>query len=471
MSTTTQRAARGTPSRYAAPPMSAPPRWGERLRPPIALAAAASVLAVLILWLHGGNLGTLTSGGTGFAMASGRLTGLVAADLLLIQVLLMARIPWVERAYGQDQLARWHRLVGFTSFNLMLAHVVLITIGYAATDRNGLISEAWNLITTYPGMLLATAGTAALILVVATSIRAARRKLRYESWHLLHLYAYAGVGLALPHQIWTGQDFVLTAPARAYWWTLWIGAAGSILIFRLGVPIWRSVRHDLRVVKVVREAPGVTSVYLRGRDLERLRVQAGQFFMWRFLAGPGWMRAHPYSLSAAPRSHQLRITVKDLGDGSAQISRLKKGTRAIIEGPYGRLTGEARRSHRITLIACGIGITPLRALLESEYYRPGEASLLYRASEPADFAFYNEIEAIARARGVAVHYLSGPRGHTGWLPVGYPNGPALLAHLVPNIDEGDVFVCGPQAWMDDVVISLDLVGVPTEHIHLEKFSW
>ena len=60
-------------------------------------------------------------------------------------------------------------------------------------------------------MLLATAGTALLVMVVVTSVRAARRRLRYESWHLLHLYAYLGVGLALPHQLWTGTDFVVLA--------------------------------------------------------------------------------------------------------------------------------------------------------------------------------------------------------------------------------------------------------------------
>ena len=64
--------------------------------------------------------------------AAGQLTGLVASVLLLAQVVLMARVPLLERAFGQDPLARIHRLVGFTSFNLMLAHVVLITSGYAA---------------------------------------------------------------------------------------------------------------------------------------------------------------------------------------------------------------------------------------------------------------------------------------------------------------------------------------------------
>src|SRR5438477_332727 len=170
-----------------------------------------------------------------------------------------------------------------TSFHLMVVHIVLITLGYAGQAHVNVFGELWDLVITYPGMLLATAGTLLLVMVVVTSMRAARRRLRYESWHLLHLYAYLGAGLALPHQLWTGTDFVGSPAATVYWWTAYTVAAGSVLVFRLGVPLGRSLWHDLRVAAVVPEAPGVVSVYLRGRRLHRLPVRAGQFFQWRFL--------------------------------------------------------------------------------------------------------------------------------------------------------------------------------------------
>ena len=258
------------------------------------------LLLVGYWWATGGGVRDLAGAETTLN-STGRLTGLLSADLLLVQVLLMSRLPLLERAFGQDRLARQHRIVGFTSFNLMLAHIVLVTLGYAATDNAGPVREFVSLTLDYPGMLLALAGTIALILVVTTSLKAARRKLRYESWHLLHLYAYLGVGLALPHQLWTGTDFSASPLATAYWWTVWAVAAGCMLVFRFGLPLWRSARHRLVVDAVVPEAPGVVSVYLRGHRLDRLGVRAGQFFGWRFLRGPGWTRAHPYSLSAAPR--------------------------------------------------------------------------------------------------------------------------------------------------------------------------
>ncbi len=161
----------------------------------IRLAALVMVWGACLLvgywWVTGRGLQDLGGWSTGLSSA-GRLTGLLAAVLLLVQVLLMARIPVLEGAFGQDRLARLHRLSGFTSFNLMLAHVCLITWGYAAGDLWATPRTFWDLTLDYPGMLLAVAGTLCLILVVITSIKAARRKLRYESWHLLHLYAYLG---------------------------------------------------------------------------------------------------------------------------------------------------------------------------------------------------------------------------------------------------------------------------------------
>ncbi|MET8836828.1 ferric reductase-like transmembrane domain-containing protein [Micromonospora sp. NPDC004540] len=437
----------------------------------IASAGAFSVLIVVALWVRGGGVQDLRGWAAGLT-SLGRLTGLVAADLLLIQVLLMARVPWIERTYGQDRLARWHRVVGFVSFDLLLAHIVLITIGYAATDGASVTSEAWTLVTTYPGVLLAVGGTAALTMVVLTSLRASRRRLRYETWHLLHLYAYLGVGLVLPHQLWTGADFTGSRAATAYWWTAYIACAGAVVAFRLGLPAWRTLRYRLTVAAVVPEAPGVHSIYMRGRHLDQLPARAGQFFQWRFLSGPGWSRGHPYSLSAVPRDDTLRITVRSRGEGSEKVSEFQPGTRVLIEGPYGRLTAARRTAPRVSMIASGIGITPLRTLLEELPYAPGEATLLYRARSAEDLVFRQELERLSADRGLRVEYLLGPRGRKdSWLPAGFGDDARALLNLVPDIAQHDVFVCGPDEWMQSVVRAARQAGVPPERIHLERFTW
>jgi predicted ferric reductase len=462
------------------------PRASSRARPRISfrrarIDAAVRLLAGVGLWLSlllvtywwaaAGGIGDLLGWTTGLT-SLGRLTGLVASDLLLVQVLLMARLPVLEKAFGQDRLARQHRVVGFTSFTLMLAHIVLITWGYAAGSLAALVGTFVNLTLTYPGMLLAAGGTIALVMVVVTSIKAARKRLRYESWHLLHLYAYLGVGLALPHQLWTGQQFLTSTAATVYWWGLWAAAAAAVLIWRVALPLWRSARHRLHVTSVVREGDGVVSVYLAGRDLDRLRVEAGQFFTWRFLGRKGWTRAHPYSLSAAPDGRSLRISVKALGDDSAVLSRLKRGTRVLVEGPYGRLSPRVRTRHKVALIGAGVGITPLRALAEGLHYAPGHAVLLHRYTEEP--LFRRELEVLARERGLEVLWLPGRRRSAdSWLGDGI--GPAddltALTYWVPDIAERDVYVCGPGAWAESVRRTTEAAGVTSDHFHLETFGW
>ncbi|MEV6300498.1 hypothetical protein AB0M02_13915 [Actinoplanes sp. NPDC051861] len=73
------------------PPRTAHPGWGIT-------AASLSLLIVTALWVSNG-------GPSGGITGIGRLTGLYASNLLLLQVLLMARIPLVERAFGHDRLA------------------------------------------------------------------------------------------------------------------------------------------------------------------------------------------------------------------------------------------------------------------------------------------------------------------------------------------------------------------------------
>ncbi|HEY8883252.1 MAG TPA: ferredoxin reductase family protein [Dermatophilaceae bacterium] len=472
---TPQRTSVGGPSRMAGRHASVRvPRVPAWWRDAFGIFVWSSLLVVVALWVSGGGVQDLASAGSGLTSV-GRLTGLVASDLLLIQVLLMARIPLVEKSYGQDELARRHRLVGFWSFNLMVVHIVAITLGYAATSPKGLWGTIVDFVVNYRGMLLALAGTVALVMVTVTSIRVARARLRYESWHLLHLYAYVGVGLALPHQLWTGKDFLTSPVATVYWWTLWAAAAGSVFFWRVGQPLWRSLRHRLVVQEVRAESPTVTTVVMAGRNLHRLPARAGQFMQWRFLDGPGATRAHPYSLSAAPDGRTLRITAAHLGDGSARLARMRPGTRVAFEGPYGRLHEGVRTRRKVLLMASGIGITPMRALLEAMDQRPGDVTLVYRARSDADQIFGDELTALAASRRARFFVVTGARatGRSSWLPqhAAHRGDVEALRQLVPDVANHDVFICGSPGWMDAAEQAVIDAGVPADHVHIERFTY
>jgi ferredoxin-NADP reductase len=308
--------------------------------------------------------------------------------------------------------------------------------------------------------------------VVVTSVKSARRRLRYESWHLIHLYGYLGVGLALPHQLWTGQEFLRSPGATVYWWTLWAAAAAAVLVWRVWLPIWRSLRYGLRVSSVVRESSDVVSVYLTGRQLDRMPVRAGQFLNVRFLSSPGWTRANPFSLSAAPTDRSLRITAKALGEGSARLARLRPGTRVLFEGPYGRLSSRARTQRQLVLAGAGVGITPLRALAEGLDYLPGEAVLLQRYSgEPL---FTRELQILAAEKGLRVLHLPGPRRReTSVLGPAADGLPELTAlrRWIPKLADSDLFLCGPTPWTDGFHRLALAAGVPNDRIHTESFGW
>jgi predicted ferric reductase len=427
------------------------------------LLAAGAAVAVA-LWLHAG--GPLDVHDTATALAAaGRLCGLVGAYSALVQLVLLARLPAVERVIGLERVMAWHRRNGLACLLLLAAHAVLITAGYAVGDRIGLPREVSRLVTGYPGVITAVAALALLIVVTATSaVGALRRRLRYQDWYFVHLYAYLAVALAFSHQIAAGTDFVGRPAARAYWTALYVLTAAVIVVGRIAVPLARAARHGLRVASVSEEAPGVVSIEVTGRRLERLRARSGQFFTWRFLTRGRWWEAHPFSLSAAPDGRRLRITVKGLGDYTQALRAIPPGTRVIAEGPFGAFTAAGRRRPRVALIAGGVGITPIRALLEDMPGGPGEIAVIYRAARPDDVILRAELDELARRRGVELHYVVGEGG-------GRLLTPEHLQALVPDIAARDVYVCGPPAMTRATRASLESSGVSARHIHTEAFAF
>lgn len=406
--------------------------------------------------------GSLAAPG-GLLSAAGRLAGFAGGYLMLIMVVLVARLPWLERAAGQDQLVRWHRKVAPWGIGLIIAHVVLVTVGYAQAAKTGPWHESWVLLTSYRDMFAAFAGFGLLVLAAVTSWRQVRRRLRYETWWVVHLYLYLGLALAFAHEIFTGVIFIGHPLVQALWIVLWAATAGMVLVFRVAQPAWRSLWHQLWVVEVRPEAPGVVSVVCRGRHLDRLAVSGGQFFVWHFLTRELWWQGHPYSLSALPQPPYIRVTIKDLGDQSGAVASLRPGTRVAIEGPYGTFTRHARASDRVALFAAGVGITPIRALLE-DLPASADVVVVYRASTPADLVHRDEVASLVRQRGGRLYEVVGSRHQVRLTPRG-------LRRALPDLLLRDLYVCGPEGFTAEVTDIARFLGVPQEQIHTEAFAF
>ncbi|HEY5050730.1 MAG TPA: ferredoxin reductase family protein, partial [Acidothermaceae bacterium] len=429
----------------------------------LALLANASV--IVWLWYHGGNVTGVHSQGQ-LLTSIARITGLLGAYLALVQVILLARVRPLERLVGFDRLTVWHRWNGYATLWLILAHVFFSIWGYADMDRLSFVNEIPTMIWQghYPGMIVATVGTFLFVVVVASSVVIVRRRLDYRYWYAVHFTVYAAIALGWFHQIPTGNELVVDTAAADYWRSLYLATLALLLAFRLVIPAANALRYRLRVAEVVPEGPGVVSLRITGRDLDHLKARGGQFFLWRFLTRRDWFDSHPFSLSALPEDGSLRITVKSLGDFTSRAGDLAPGTRVMAEGPFGVFTTATRRRDKVALIAGGIGITAVRALLQEA---DGDVVVLYRALTDQDLVLRREVDALARPSGITVHYIVGDHAT--------PDGERLLApehltELVPDIREREIYVCGPPGMTDVTAKNVRAAGVPRRHIHIERFA-
>jgi len=399
----------------------------------------------------------------GKTLAVGTVSALVGTYLCLMLMLLVSRLPWLERELGHDRMVALHRKVAPYSIFLILGHFVFTTISYAQAEEHTILGQLWDLVTKSAWMMPAAAAFVLMMGISTLSYRKIRMRMRYETWWVTHLYFYLAVALSFGHQLALGPMFVAHPYQRYFWTGLYIATFATILIARVIAPISFSRKHDLRVAAVVPEADGVISVYVSGVDLDLIRARGGQFFQWRFMTREWWWQAHPYSLSASPNPSWMRITVKNLGDQSAMLRKLRVGTRVVAEGPYGVFTAGHRHGESIAAFAAGVGVTPIRAVLEDLPHGTA-ATIVYRVPEAANAPLRAELEDLVRERGWRLHYLQGPR-HLHPLTAEY------LARLVPGLAGADVFVCGPTQFTDGVLDAVRDAGVPADRIHHEAFAF
>ncbi|MYQ67115.1 ferric reductase [Streptomyces sp. SID4950] len=425
----------------------------------------AGAAAVLGLWWN--NTPSIADD-TSRILNAGRITGLLAGYLMALVVLQMARVPALERRVGSDRVARWHAMSGRYTVSLVVAHVFLTMWGYALQGGrtvSDVVRQTVDSVNQLPDMGKAAIGTGLLFLIALISVGGIRRRLPYDAWYHVHLLTYAAVFLTFWHQISTGNDFAVEPVAKTFWYGLYGVVTALVLWYRILTPIRLNLRHRMRVEAVIEETPGIVSVLIGGRKLHRMGAQAGQFFRWRFLAPGMRFSSHPYSLSAAPRPGMLRITVKAIGDHSARLRELTPGTRVWAEGPYGALTAQRRSRGKVLLVAGGVGITPMRALFETLPGAAGDITLLYRANTTQDLALWDELAAIAEDRGARLMYaVNSPDGERPDISAD------RLRQKLPDIEQHDVFMCGPAGFAQSVYEALRGAGVPARRIHHESFE-
>lgn len=396
----------------------------------------------------------------GFGVAA----GLVAMNSMLFMLLLAARVPVIDRVLGQVRAIRWYRLLGRVTVLGVLTHVALIITGTGWTNRDDLAGAVGSL---WSGNLpLVFASAALLLLTTIASVLAVCRGLRREVRHLLNILSYAAVLLAIPHMLRLDPVFLPGRAQRIYWGVLLVFVGACLLWYRLLTPLLRSWRHRLKLANTVHLTPDLLHLEFTGRHLDRLMARAGQCFAWRLLTPQLWTRTHRFFLSAAPTRDRLRITVRITDEHTAELAAARPGTRVIFAGPYGAFTDASRTRDGLVLIGAGTDLAPIRSLLEATTAHPADTVVILRASAPEELFLLDEFQQLCDDRGIVLHLMTGPRHEGRWVSIGYAGHD--LSTLAPDLENSDVFVCGPGGFVDSVLAEARDLGVAPEQCHEER---
>ncbi len=436
-------------------------------RSPFYLLASILVLPIFYFWsksswsLVGTDLESTL-------IAFGRLSGLLGVYLILWQLLLIGRVKWMEKYIGLDKLANLHHYNGFFGLLFVVAHGLLILFAYSLLSSWSIWRQLYQFIFVFEDTLSAIVALVLLISIVILSIAIVRKRLKYEWWYFTHLFTYFAILLAFGHQIELGSSLQNEA-FQGYWYFLYAFVFGNLVGYRFVRPVYLFWKHDFTVQKIVRETPSTVSIYITGKRMGEYLFEAGQFAFYRFYQKGFWFEKHPYSYSAAPNGGYIRITIKSLGDFSNKVEQIKIGTKVIVDGPHGVFTANFGQSGKFLFAAGGVGITPLRSLVEVLGKKKQDVVLLYGNRTENEIIFKDELEELkVRYPSLKVVYvISGDEKYPG------EKGNIdreKISRLVPDLKERDIYLCGPAAMTKKLLAEVLAIGVNKNQLHFEKFN-
>ena len=419
------------------------------------------------------------------------ITGLLATVLLVTTVVLPSRLRSLTRAFGIETVLRHHRSLGMATALSTLAHVAAVL----ANDPRGVglllpfLNPRAPAYTTAPIPLLtplltppgrALFGLIAAACLVGLAALSARRTGSWERWRFWHLGAAVGalLGTAL-HILLIGH--LLPTPAVLNlllgdplgWTTLRAAtqdplAAGFLVLLALVVLVgavrrWAFRPAAFRVVKIGPVAENVTSIVLRplGRGF---RFRPGQFIWLRLAKSQLLSEEHPFTLSSATQDRPtIELTIKDTGNWTARLRRLRPGDLVYVDGPHGSFTPNLKSRRGLVMICGGVGITPMMSMLRSA---AGTGSIrsyrLILTDRPGQGLFRDELTQLMTRLDLLPYELAGRR-----------LSPEVLGEMLPPPvlrNQLDYYVCGPPRLVREAVAALDTLEVPARRIHTELFE-
>ena len=392
------------------------------------------------------------------------VAGMLAGYGVLVLVTLMSRWPLLERGIGGDRLARWHATTGRAVVVLVALHALAAVQAWAQSRRLSIPAALWDVLG-MPWLISATLGTIAMITVAVVSVRAARRRLRYETWHALHLWTYVAVALSFVHQL-AGPDLTGHRWLQVLWALLYAHTFGLVLRYRVLAPLRQAARHRLACL------PGRAGDTRRRvhRHLRARRRRAAR------RARPVLPLAVPDPRHLAHRTPVLALRATPLGPAPAY----REGTRRrqpAAAAPRGRHLGRRRRPLRRDdrrpphppqrpadrrRRRHHPDARPLRDDPRAPRARTTTCCCSTGRAPATTSSSAHELDQIAAQRRARVIYLLGDnREHLTT---------TSLTRLVPDLAERDVYLCGPPGMAEAVRRSVLAAGLPSAYLHEERFT-
>lgn len=402
----------------------------------------------------------------GFWVEFGVGLGFVGLAMMGFQFVLTGRFKQVASSFGLDAMLQFHRQMGIAGTAFVLAHPVILVV--AQPGYVEFFDPRLNL----PRAVALSAVTAALVLLLATTLWRRPLGLRYELWRAAHGgLALAVMFIGLVHLLQV--NYYVSVPwKRALWVVMTLGAMGLLIHARVIRPL-QMRRRPWRVAEVRRERGQTWTLAFEPVGHEGMSFEAGQFVWLTLGPTPFSFQQHPFSISSsAAQSGRVELTIKALGDFTSQIGETAVGTTAFLEGPYGAFTLSGEADGGVVFVAGGVGITPvvsmLRTLRDRGDHRP--VTLLYGSTYAESALFWDELHALAESLNLRfVPVLEEPPD--GWDGERGLFSPELLERHLPTASEPvDYYVCGPEAMMDAVESHLLRRGVPARHVFSERFQ-
>ena len=129
------------------------------------------------------------------------------------------------------------------------------------------------------------------------------------------------------------------------------------------------------------------------RIREAFRQEPGQFVELSIF-GVG---EAPISISSSPtKSGFIELCVRRTGRFTERLHQMQCGEIVGIRGPFGRgFPIDKMRGHDVLLVAGGLGIAPLRSLINNihdERSEFGKVTIIYGSKNPSEVMFRNQFE-------------------------------------------------------------------------------